>query len=167
MVRERDSLIEGTLMKKWYSSKIFCTMFLVFFMDSRAKATLGEPESRITENEVKVLKARSRKTTPAVGYTVHEITLDGTTLKEYADLAGLVFAVSWQGIKTPDFSVIFGSYYSEYKTEREKIAPERGKRIMNTKAPNIVVSSGGHMRNLHGFAYLPALVPKGVSLDSL
>jgi hypothetical protein len=35
------------------------------------------------------------------------------------------------------------------------------------KANNVVVEKWGHMRNLQGRAYAPALMPQGVSVDEI
>jgi hypothetical protein len=133
---------------------------------SSAYAVLGEQESNIATQEA-VLKFKSQTISKHQAYTTHNIALDGTTVKEYADGNGQVFAVSWQGIKTPDLSVLFGSYYSEFKAAREKIAVPKGQRFVNVKSANLVVNHGGHMRDLHGFAYIPASVPADLDLRTL
>lgn len=145
----------------------FYSLLMASLLASTASATLGQQDSQIAENEAKVLHVKSQNIVRASSYTVHEIDLDGVLLKEYADSSGMVFAVSWRGLKTPDLSVIFGSYFSEYKIQREKLVPVKGQRSVNLKTSNMVVSSGGHMRNLFGFAYIPSLVPAGLNLQSL
>ncbi len=143
-------------------------LLLCVFFSSSAYATLGEHVSQITENEGRFLKVSNKRITQASSaYTVHELTVDGATVKEYADANGVVFAVSWNGMKTPDLSVIFGSYYTEYKVERENIVRVKGVRSVSVKTGSLVVNSGGHMRNLNGFAHIPSLVPAGLDLATL
>ena len=146
---------------------VFILGLLLLSIAQSALATLGEHESKISDNEVKVLKVRAQKIIHNSNYTVHELTLDATTLKEYADSSGAVFAVTWQGIRVPDFSVIMGTYFAEYSAERAKTPIVRGRRYVDLKTNSLVFNSGGHMRNLHGIVYLPAKVPPGVDLNSL
>jgi len=137
------------------------------FSTSVAHAVLGENSAKIKEVEEVQLHSKSHTSAKAGCYTVHQIQLDGVMLKEFEDSTGVVFAVSWQGVKPPDLSVIFGSYFQEYKQEREKISPIKGQRHVNLQTSSLKVSSGGQMRNLHGFADVPKLVPACVNLETL
>ena len=96
-----------------------------------------------------------------IGYNLHEITVNGTQVQEYALPTGTVFAVAWHGTVEPDLSQLLGKYFGEY--EHELIQPQRlrsrGPRVMRSK--NMIVERSGHMRDLRGRAYLPELLPPG------
>jgi hypothetical protein len=42
-----------------------------------------------------------------------------------------------------------------------------GRRHVTVKTDGVVVEKWGHMRNLQGRAYAPALIPQGVSVDEI
>jgi len=141
--------------------------FAVIFTQSYSQAVLGEHQSKIATVEKVKLAMKSQVSTQQAGYVVHELTLDGTVVKEYADPSGTVFAVSWKGLKQPDLSVVFGTYFAAFKAAREKYQPMKGVRMVSVKTSSLVVTQGGHMRNLHGFAYVPTLVPQGLDMGSM
>jgi hypothetical protein len=99
-------------------------------------------------------------------YTVEQIsTPSGVTVNEYLSANGTVFAVSWRGPAPPDLSQLFGSYFTEYQTGAAAPHAQRGHLLVQTE--NLVVETSGHMRDLRGRAYLPALLPPGVSADEI
>jgi len=99
-------------------------------------------------------------------YTVQQISIpSGTTINEYVSSDGKVFAVSWRGQRPPDLAQLFGSYFAQYQQAAAAPHRERGHRAIQTQ--DLVVETGGHMRDLMGRAYIPALVPAGVSVDEI
>jgi hypothetical protein len=99
-------------------------------------------------------------------YTVEQIsTPAGVTVNEYLSVNGTVFAVSWRGPRPPDLSQLFGAYFAEYQTAAAQPHAQRGHLFVQTE--NLVVETSGHMRDLRGRAYLPALLPPGVSADEI
>jgi hypothetical protein len=59
-----------------------------------------------------------------------------------------------------------GSYASEYQAALKKVQRKPGsKRRQVVKTDRVVVEKWGHMRNLQGRAYAPALLPSGLSSD--
>jgi len=129
-----------------------------------ASATLGE-NSTSTEVDRASMKATLRML-PTVKYTVHEIrTPSGTTLREYVSSAGTVFAVAWQGPVMPDLRQALGSYFDRY-TEAAS-GKHAGHRHLAIRQPDLVVQSNGRMRSFSGRAYLPLLLPQGVSVEEI
>jgi len=129
-----------------------------------ASATLGEA-STSTEVDRASMKATLRML-PAVKYTVHEIrTPSGTALREYVSPSGSVFAVAWQGPVIPDLRQALGIYFDRY-TEAAK-AKRTGHRHLAILQPDLVVQSNGHMRAFSGRAYLPKMLPQGVTVEEL
>ena len=129
-----------------------------------AFATLGET-SASTEADRASMKADVR-TLPARNYAIHEIqTPSGTTLREYVSQQGMVFAVAWEGPLMPDLRQALGRYFDRYTGAAN--AKRSGRRQVAIRESDLVVQSGGHMRSFSGRAYLPQLLPQGVTLDEL
>ncbi len=101
-------------------------------------------------------------------YQQHEIrTESGALLREYETRAGTVFAVTWHGALPPDLHQLFGSYFQRYQSA----APASGQpglhRQLSIAAPDLVVQSIARTRAYQGMAYVPSLVPAGVSVTEL
>jgi hypothetical protein len=129
-----------------------------------ALATLGE-DSTSTEVDRASMKATLRML-PNVKYTVHEIqTPSGTTVREYVSSAGTVFAVAWQGPVMPDLRQALGSYFDRYTEAAGR--KHAGHRHLAIREPDLVVQSNGHMRAFSGRAYLPRLLPQGVTVEEI
>jgi hypothetical protein len=137
----------------------------ILFFPFSAFATLGGTESSV-DVEQKNLHGVHTKTQTSQ-YTVHEVKASTTLVHEYVSLSGTVFAVTWRGAARPDLQALFGAYYDEYSQARAKQSQSHGRRAMFVKAANVTVGSSGHMRDLRGKAYVPALVPAGVNVESL
>jgi len=147
---------------------IFYSLVLVMSLGSNrwANATLAGTAATI-DTDRQALKAVHRATTPHTGYTVQEIASDAVAVREYLSISGVVFAVSWAGNVQPDLTQLFGSYWAEYSAAEQKVAREFGHRRRHVATNNIVVETWGHMRNLRGLAYVPSLVPPGVSIGKI
>lgn len=116
--------------------------------------------------------ARMQAATPTASnstYTQHEVQLEtGTVVREYATPAGLVFAVSWQGPVLPDLSALLGQYFKTFRLEAERVrASGRRGAPLTIETTDLVVHSGGRMRDFFGHAYAPALVPAGVKINDV
>lgn len=137
--------------------------FLTLAMAQPAQATLGEAVDSIARDS-KALSAVSRATISRSKYALQEISTGTTTVREFLTPSGVVFAVAWNGLVHPDLRVLLGSYEQEYRTAQRKQPRKQGRRQTRVKTERLVVETWGHMRNLQGRAYLPGLVPEGVSL---
>ncbi len=128
-----------------------------------AWATLGREANSVEEDQVH-LKASLRMARSDTAYSVHELkTPTGTTVREYVSPAGKVFGVAWQGPWLPDFRQILGDYFEPIMQAPRNQRQGRGPLVV--KQPNVVFQSAGHMRSFFGRAYVPDLVPQGVSPD--
>jgi hypothetical protein len=105
----------------------------------------------------------------AAPFSVHEInTAAGTVVREYTNASGQVFGIAWQGPTIPDLRQLLGDYFTPYTQQlsAERAAhPARGPARVDTDT--LVVHSGGHMRAFSGQAYLPQLLPPGVTADQI
>ena len=129
-----------------------------------AFAALGGDAASVDTDAAK-MKGQARATAVA-GYTVKEITLpSGTLVREYVSAEGKVFAVTWSGMSQPDLQQTLGTYFEQYKAAAA--APHAGHHHLTIHQPELVLSSGGHMRAWRGKAYVPALLPPNFSVDDI
>jgi hypothetical protein len=132
----------------------------------QAQATLGEGSDSVARDR-HALSATPHATTTHPKYTVQEVASEATTVREYLNSSGVVFAVAWDGLVHPDLTTLMGSYASEYRDAKRQVQRKHGQRQLRVKANRVIVETWGHMRNLQGRAYLPALIPEGVSVDEI
>ena len=138
----------------------------IFAAARRAQAVLGESVDSV-ESDAKALSGVKGATTTRNGYTVHQVDSDSAIVLEYVSASGVIFAVSWNGLVHPDLTQLLGSYAGEYERGLEQTSREPGRRRLRVKTNEVVVEKWGHMRNLQGRAYAPALIPPGVSTDEI
>jgi len=100
------------------------------------------------------------------GFTVSEVVEpSGTTVREYIGADNVVFAVSWQGPSMPNLQQLLGSYADQFAAAASE--PHQGRRAVAIQSDQLVLRSGGHMRSFAGSAYVPALLPQGVTPDNI
>ena len=127
-------------------------------------AVLGESASSV-ETDRHAL-AGQLQMIPSQHYTIQEITSSDVVVREY--LSGdMVFAVAWRGRRPPDLTSLLGVYFQEYQ-EASAAAPSTGpgrRGGTRIQAPRVVVETGGHAGDVRGRAYLPSLLPPGVTTE--
>jgi hypothetical protein len=132
----------------------------------QAGAALGETGESIAEDR-EALSSLRNTAAARKGYTVHEMDSGTTVVRQYVSPSGIVFGIAWKGLLHPDLTRLLGAYHDEYQ-EALKLTPRRpGHRRMQVRTDNIIVQKWGHMRNLQGRAYAPALLPPGVKADEI
>jgi hypothetical protein len=129
-------------------------------------AALGESVDSVASDQTALAAKRVSKTV-ANGYTIQEIRADSVTLREYVAPTGIIFAIAWNGLVHPYLTTLLGSYAGEYRTALEQVLRQPGSRHRKVETDQIVVEKWGQMRNLQGRAYVPALIPSGVSIDEI
>ena len=146
-----------------------CTM--TFIYGWTARATLGESASSIAQDHAKFSNSQnSISTVSHTGYSVQEMLVDGTNVREYVSSSGIVFGIAWNGVSHPDLSKLLGNYSADYEDANRNHQRVQGRRHLSLKSSNpdrLVVEKWGHMRDLQGRAYSPTLVPTGVALDDI
>jgi Protein of unknown function (DUF2844) len=129
-----------------------------------AAAALGGTVDTV-QSDVQTMRATRRVATHP-GYDVHELTLaSGTVVREFVGPGGTVFGVAWQGPIKPDLEQLLGTGFPRLVAAAR--VPHGDHRSLAVRAPDLVVESGGRMRNFAGRAYLPALVPASVSVADI
>lgn len=131
-----------------------------------ADAALGEPATPAAAGR-RAAAVDRRVITPRNGYSVQEIGSGATSVREYVAPSGIVFAIAWNGVSHPDLTPLLGTYGTEYRQALRQVPKQRGQRRFQVRAPRVIVEKWGHMRNLQGRAYVPALIPEGVGIDEI
>lgn len=109
------------------------------------------------------------RTTQGQAYTLHEIQAPtGTVVREYVSSSGKVFAVAWKGPWPPDMRQILANYFTQYQQAAQaKVNLHAGRSPLTISQPGFIVQSGGHMRSFSGRAYIPEMLPQGVSAEAI
>jgi hypothetical protein len=151
-------------------SYIHCWTLLLFaaFLATAGPvmAALGESADSIVADR-KALSAAQGVTTAPKSYSVQEIISASTTVREYISPDKTVFGVAWNGLSTPDLTQLLGSYAGEYHRALQSTPRKHGRRVDRITTNRLVVERWGHMRNLRGRAFVPDLIPPGVSVDDI
>jgi hypothetical protein len=139
-------------------------IFLLELVSSPVLAVLGEDQNTIETDRQRVSGERA----PAKeknGYRIETVKSPAMILEEYVDSNGKIFAVTWKGEGFPDFEKLFGQYFQEFQkglSERKK-KPQLRRLPIVVKSDHLVVETGGRRRTLTGRAFIPSLLPPGVS----
>ncbi|HXW68426.1 MAG TPA: DUF2844 domain-containing protein [Dissulfurispiraceae bacterium] len=151
-----------------YSLFLALGLSIVCFVIAKpVKATLGESADSI-ESDRQVLSALQGPESVLIGYTVQEMESYANRVREYISPGGMVFGIAWNGRVHPALSQLLGSYEAEYRAALSRVHRNKGnRRSLQVKTPDIVVEKWGHMRDLRGRAYVPSLIPSGVSVDEI
>jgi hypothetical protein len=133
---------------------------------SPARATLGASYVSV-ETDRAHMRAR-RAVVSEAGYTVHTLTTSsGSVMREFTRPDGKVFAVAWQGPARPDLRQALGPYFDELNAANP-LRIRGGRHIpLTANRADLVVRSGGHSGAFFGVAYVPGMMPAGVSLATL
>lgn len=145
---------------------LFPILLLVAAFPGDLRAALGEPADSI-EADRSSLRGIKRKSATSSLYTVHEIQSGTVSVREYVSAAGTVFGIAWSGMVHPDLGALLGSYKTEYQDGLKRTPRKKGRRQHTVRGERVVVEKWGHMRNLQGRAYDPALLPAGVKADEI
>jgi Protein of unknown function (DUF2844) len=148
--------------QRWAHLRLALLLLLVAAIP--AWASLGGGVSTVQADQAH-MKA-SLRVTQNTGYTVHEMqSQSGGVVREYVAPSGQVFAVSWQGPFMPDLRQVLGSYFDQFAQVAQ--ARQRHGGPLMIHEPGLVVESGGHMRAFFGRAYVPQMMPQGVSKEAI
>ena len=97
-------------------------------------------------------------------YDIEDISAEsGMRVREYLSRDGVVFAVSWSGPVMPDLQRLLGTHFAKYAAALKALTHPGLQRSVRVASADLIVESGGHLRAYAGRAYLPALIPAGVS----
>jgi hypothetical protein len=130
-------------------------------------AALGGDASSVAAD--RVAWAAQLRTTPTLQYDMHEISSSAQTVHEYVSRQGQVFAVTWQGPVPPNMRQLLGEYFGRFQSAAvaaHQRSPGQHRQFQLAQ-PDLVIWSSGRLRDFHGIAYLPNLLPAGVTVEQL
>jgi Protein of unknown function (DUF2844) len=143
-------------------------LLTILTLPSTVSASLGGNTSSVDADRVHAQGALMRIVRSDT-YALHEIrSATGTTIREYVNSSGTVFAVAWQGPWMPDLRQVLGDRFVQYQAALQaNQRARRGRGAVVIDQPDLVVQISGHQRAFTGRAYVPALLPAGVQLDAI
>lgn len=149
--------------KMWLRGLILISLHMPLL----AIAALGSsPESVSSPRPAAKASSRSAVSGGTLPYSVQQSdTAAGTAIREYVRSDGKVFAVFWEGPVQPNLKQYLGTYFQPY-VDTARIS-RSGHRHLAVKTADVVVQSSGHMRAFSGRAYIPQMLPKGITIDEL
>lgn len=146
---------------------IVLAVMSLFFISVAANAGLGDNQQEIEngKSQQRVLSIPNVLTNRS--YTVKTVQSPASTINQYINNDGNVFAITWRGIATPDLHIILGKHFNEYLTEFRKHPIALGRKPFIVETSKIIVHQFGHMRDIRGLAYQVDIVPSGVNAETL
>lgn len=143
-------------------------MALCCLLAAPAFAGLGEaPTAQAAAESSQAAGARSKAAPRSVapeGYTVNEIrTAAGGVITEYVSPAGVVFGVSWRSPIMPDLHKLLGAYFPTFEQAAVASRSSGRRGPLAIDSADLVLQSGGRMRDYQGRAYVPGLLPPNVA----
>ena len=147
-----------------FGLRLACALLLAAGPATPGWAALGEPESSVSVDSGHFRASLHVAGRPS--FTVHELhTPTGTVIREFVAPSGAVFAVSWRGPYVPNMSLLLGQNFERFANAPRSAGSSRSRLLIDQ--PDLVVHAGGHIRSYAGIAYLPQLLPAGVSEEQL
>jgi hypothetical protein len=147
-----------TMRATLFSLTLAC--LLVQGFPQSARAALGGTADSVESDRVS-MKALTRPVTLGA-LRKQELQLpSGTVVTEYLGSTGLVYAVTWHGPTLPNLQLILGNYSANYQAAARQPAVRR--RLVRLNSPDIVIESSGKMRAFAGRAWVPTMLPAGVT----
>ena len=151
------------------NKKIFLLLAVLVGLPTYVLAGLGGTVDSFKNDSTPVTVSRHFATTTsssaAMNYSTQQMHDDaGNLITEYVSTNGIVFALTWRGLFKPDLHQLLGDYFQTYLAVE---SGSSGRQAPVVDQDSVVVVSEGRLRNFHGKAYIPALIPNGFSLDDL
>ena len=145
-------------MKHRFAFEMAVAFTLIVIIDlPRTWAILGEPASSVETDRVAL--AGQLSMIPTQLYTIQEITTSELVLREYVS----------RGRRPPNLVSLLGAYFQEYQ-EAAAAAAANGPRMRGMtriQGARVVVETGGHPGDIRGRAYVPSLLPSGVTKEMI
>jgi hypothetical protein len=112
----------------------------------------GEPHPTVAE--------RLQRQTPAAAtyWLLRQELASGTTVQQFLDARGTVFAVTWSGPFLPDLRSLLGTHF---QTLEQQQAAGASRSAVVVRRDDLVLVSAGRMGAFEGRAWLPRLLPAG------
>ena len=141
-------------------------LLLVLVAPTLAWAELGGNAASLQTNQVRIKTNVMHTTTTSTNFSMQQNqTPNGVIIKQFISNSGTVFAVTWQGPLMPNLKQLLGQYFDSYITAAKN--NQSGHSHLSIQQTDLVVQSSGHLRAFSGIAYIPSLMPAGVTVAQL
>jgi hypothetical protein len=133
-----------------------------------AWAALGESVSSVQAEQAQT--RASRTSSPAAsGVSTHELRLaDGSSIRQYVNAQGIVFAIAWSTRIKPDFGQWLGRHAATFDAGVAEAARRPGlQRSVVVERGDLVVESFGRPGAFTGKAWLKSQLPTSVQADAI
>lgn len=133
-----------------------------------AWAFLGGDLASVQADQTRMRAARVT-TSAAQTASVHDIRLaDGSSIRQFVNAQGIVYAVAWSTRMKPDFAQMLGRHAAEFDAgvAAERRAPGL-QRSVTVDRGDLVVHSAGRPGAFVGKAWLKSQLPAGTSADAI
>jgi hypothetical protein len=143
-------------------------MLAVLLSASPAWAVLGGGVADVQGEQLRMRATRAVATTLQPG-SVHELRLaDGSSVRQYINAQGIVYAVAWSTRLKPDFTQLLGRYAADFDAGAAAVLRTPGiKRSIVVDQGDLVLQSGGRQGAFVGKAWLKSQMPVGTSANAI
>jgi Protein of unknown function (DUF2844) len=159
---------------KLQQSSVLAAILSIVCGSQIASATLGQDQTTIEADRLRLGAVRQSAVQSAAvmraavtrAFSVQQMSLtDGTAVREYVSASGVVFGVAWQGTSIPPLAQVLGDdLLARTQAGFEAVRATRtGRGPLSIETSDVVFHSGGHPQAFFGNAYVPKLLPAGVS----
>lgn len=156
--------IEGFSMKKTISFRFI--VLLVLAAPTLTWAELGGNAASVQTDQVQMKAGAIHSATTGAKFSMQQYqTSNGCTIKEFMTPSGTVFAVRWEGPLMPNLRQLLGQYFSDYVNAAKNHHGSHSH--FSIQQSDLVMQSMGYMRAFSGIAYIPSLMPAGVTAAQL
>ena len=136
----------------------------VAFSAPMANAVLGGSADSVAADQARMKASRTISANPR--YQIHELQAgEGNLVREYVSPEGKVFGVAWKSHFLPQLPQLLGSYADRLTAAARTRTNHRAPLQINQ--PDFVYSAFGHQGFYAGHAYIPAMLPAGVSAEEI
>lgn len=145
---------------------VVAVCLVMIFDPPRTWAVLGEAVGSVESDRVAL--TGQLRIIPTQLYTIQEITTSEFVLSEFVS-GDTVFAVAWRGKRPPNLVSLLGSYFQEYQDASAAAASSGPMRrgMSHIEGAHVMVETGGHPGDVRGRAYIPSLLPPGVTKEMI
>jgi hypothetical protein len=139
----------------------------VLFSAAPAWAFLGGGVADVQGEQLRMRATRAVSSTLQPG-SVHELRLaDGSSIREYVNGQGIVYAVAWSTRLKPDFTQLLGRYATDFDAGTAALRTPGIKRSAVVDQGDLVVQSAGRLGSFVGKAWLKSQMPAGASANAI
>lgn len=132
-----------------------------------AHAVLGGDAGSVESDRLRLRASRQSAAAPIAGAVQQVQLADGSTIRQYLNPQGVVYAVAWNTRTKPDLRSLLGPHAAAFEAAAADAARRPGlKRLAAVEQDDLVVVSSGRPGAFVGRAWLKSQVPAGMHPDA-